>query len=178
MKKFPFGLAWSSWLKITGIVWILTNGCAPPISELPDQPEIELLNYEVLYKTNGGDSVIVIDLFYQDGDGDIGLTRADSLPPFNFGSPTYHNLPVRWFEPNGNNWKEIINPNSNAPIRNYHERVPPLHEGKSKAISGKIHFEVLSDPEFLGLDTVKLEIVLRDRSLNESNVVSTGRIVY
>lgn len=164
--------------KITGMAWIFSYGCAPPISELPDKPEIELLSYEVLYNKNGADSVVLIDLFYQDGDGDIGLTRADSLPPFNFGSPTYHNLPVRWFEPNGSEWKEIINPNSGKPIRNYHERVPPLHEGKPKAISGKIHFEVLSDPEFLSVDTVMLEILLRDRSLNQSNTVRIDRIVY
>ena len=63
-------------------------------------PKISLNEVSLLQDTIGKDSLIVLVIGFQDGDGDIGLTGRDTAAPFNFGSPYFHNLPVTYLVAN------------------------------------------------------------------------------
>jgi len=141
-------------------------------------PEIQLRKVELLKNRDGKDSVIQVTLYFQDGDGDIGLSETDTISPFNFGSIYFHNLPVTYLVPDSiGEYSELINPNSNQPYGNQHERVPVLTPtSKYKAISGDLIVNLTANPIGLRPEKVILEMKLLDRELNVSNTVATSVI--
>ena len=149
--------------------------CKSDAPQFSNVPLIELESVEQLKDITGKDSVIKITLYYEDGDGDIGLTEADTSAPFNFGSPYFHNLPVTYLVDNGNGeYIEFINPSTNLPYGNQHERIPYLTPtGKFKSISGTIDVFVGANPALAKPDKLKFDIKLMDRDLNVSNTVTT-----
>lgn len=134
-----------------------------------------MLQYEgyTMYKAESGvDSMIELKFYFEDGDGNIGLTEDDSLPPFNYGSPTYHNLPVKYLVKDSTGFNELINPINNLPYGNRHDRVPPLNlSSKDRAISGNLSVFVPANPLNTKPLEVKFEAKLYDKSLNESQTV-------
>jgi len=149
--------------------------CKSEQVEFSNVPLIELESVEQLKNVDGKDSIIKVSLYYQDGDGDIGLTETDTSAPFNLGSPFFHNLPVTYLVPNGmGEYKEFVNPSTNRPYGNQHERVPYLTpSGKYKSISGTIDVFLSANPALANPDSLKFEIKLMDRDLNVSNTVTT-----
>jgi hypothetical protein len=74
-------------------------------------------------------------------------------------------------------YSELINPNSNQPYGNQHERVPVLTPtSKYKAISGDLIVNLTANPIGLRPEKVILEMKLLDRELNVSNTVATSVI--
>lgn len=153
--------------------------CKPDLEEISNVPYIALESIEQLKNVDDKDSAILVTLYYEDGDGDIGLSETDTSAPFNFGSPFYHNLPVTYLVENSNGvYEELQNPNNNEPYGNQHERIPNLTPaGKFKTIKGTITISLTANPVLAKPNKIKLEMKLMDRALNVSNAVSSSDII-
>ena len=140
-------------------------------------PEISLNEVSLLQDTLGNDSLIVLVIGFQDGDGDIGLTSSDTAAPFNFGSAYFHNLPVTYLVVDASGAFIELKDQLGAPYGNQHERIPVLTPaGKYKAIKGNISIKLSANPLLSKPDSLKLKIALIDRALNVSNTIHTETI--
>jgi hypothetical protein len=117
---------------------------------------------------------------FTDGNGDIGLSDGDTLPPFNIDSEFHYNLYIDYFEKDDLlGWTEGLDLDGNPIIFKY--RIEPINtKGKTKGIKGKmdidlgnLYYNVLSDQS----DTIKYSIQLIDKSLNKSNIIESEEIV-
>jgi hypothetical protein len=147
----------------------------------PNVPTLGYDGYSKFKGENGKDSFITLHLTFTDGDGDIGLTSSDSVPPFSYGSPYFNNLIVEFFSiENGQETKlrsSFFNDSLDGDTVNFNQRIENLTpKGKDKSIKGRIDlltpFFVL-DPLAPLPDSVYYQITLYDRALNRSNVVKT-----
>ena len=135
-----------------------------------DIPEIRYQQFTLVY---ANDTVAypfrgILSIYFQDGDGDIGLRAKDTLPPFNKDGDYYYNYVIRYFEKRDSaGYTEVI---LNPP---YSARLPILNQGyEGKPIKGVIvdTLELDPHPEF---DTIRFELFIYDRALNKSNVLVT-----
>jgi hypothetical protein len=115
-----------------------------------------------------------VTIYYQDGDGDIGLTGADTSAPYDLGSPYSHNLPVTYLVKNSVDSFVQLRKSNGDLYGNQHERIPVITPtGKYKSISGTLQVNLPANPISLEPKTIILEIKLIDRALNVSNTVTT-----
>lgn len=128
---------------------------------------------------SGKDSFILLELYYRDGDGDVGLDPGDTMPPFNAAGDEFYNLKVWMLEKKNGKWVKPINPLSIPPdTLNFHERIQRITPtGRAKWIEGMISLNVLAEPYGLKPDTVMVQARLTDRSLKRSALVSSDIIV-
>ena len=151
--------------------------CKPDDVSFGNVPEISLNEVSLLQDTLGNDSLIVLVIGFQDGDGDIGLTSSDTAAPFNFGSAYFHNLPVTYLVVDASGAFIELKDQLGAPYGNQHERIPVLTPaGKYKAIKGNISIKLSANPLLSKPDSLKLKIALIDRALNVSNTIQTETI--
>jgi hypothetical protein len=151
----------------------------------PNVPALGYDGYSKFKAENGKDSFITIHLTFTDGDGDIGYTDADSLPPFGYGSPYFYNLTVDFYSIENGAPTKLRSPSFNDSLYKdtvqYNQRILSLTpKGKDKSIKGKIDLLTpffLLDPLAPMPDSVYYEITLYDRALNRSNVVKTPPVV-
>jgi hypothetical protein len=152
----------------------------------PVVPSIKFKDAYVLFDVNGDDSLIVLTITYKDGDGDIGLEDADTMPPFNFvGSPSnpkknintyYNNMYIDYYDYINGAYQPAITDLSNDTLRPS-MRVPSLTpEGHHKAIRGDIEVRIFPSYATVSSDTVKLMVRIYDRALHESNIIETPDI--
>lgn len=145
-------------------------------------PSLEYVGYNKVKAVNGKDSFVVINLTFEDGDGDLGLSESDSVSPFRYGDKYFYNLFVEFYSiENGVPTKlrsSFITPDTlYKDTVNYSQRLKNLTPaGRLKAIKGKI--ELLTPFFILDLssskpDSVYYEMTLFDRSINQSQVVKT-----
>ncbi|WP_276496991.1 hypothetical protein [Pontibacter litorisediminis] len=123
---------------------------------------------------------LVIAVDYQDGDGDLGLSRGengsqsgpDFEPPFNSGSQYYDNFIVNMQVKRGNTYQPTF--------VNFNGRFPRLSsDGKAEALEGEIRYTITSftSESYPTRDTVRFEVYIYDRALHQSNVVYTDDVV-
>lgn len=154
--------------------------------EFPKVPEIEYAWIENYVVDSKYDSVYV-GIKFRDGDGDLGLSSADTLHPY--GPYEDDKLPQDTVENKfRNNYfvtvlrKEedgIFHPvifevdqfNGRFPILNESGRERPL-EGELRYSALKLYKSVLGSPLEEG-DSLKFNIHIADRALNESNEIVT-----
>jgi hypothetical protein len=149
-------------------------GCSPENLGFSDVPFISLESVAVLSDLQGKDSIIQVTIYYQDGDGDIGLSSEDNSAPFNQGSPYSHNLPVTYLVKNSVDSFVQLRKSNGELYGNQHERIPVITPtGKYKSISGTLQINLPANPISLDPEIVKLEIKLIDRALNVSNTLTT-----
>lgn len=152
----------------------------------PPTPSLEYVGFSKIKANNGKDSIVIINMTFEDGDGDIGLTDTDSFPPFRFGSPNFNNLYVEFFSVDSFGVaSKITSQFLQDPITgdtvNFNQRISNLTpEGRNKYIKGRI--DVLT-PFITTLDyseplpnLVYYTVTLEDRSLNRSNTIITPQI--
>ncbi|MBW8049616.1 MAG: hypothetical protein FVQ77_04610 [Cytophagales bacterium] len=178
---------------ITFITLTLSFSGCKKVPEWDKMPRIEFREIKkkncILYPSCcnsicNGDSIF-INIYFKDGDGDIGLTSDDPTPEFNF----YVNLLIEKdtiFKP-----FEYCDSNACAVFlwsQNEKSRIPPLYpEGYSGPLDGTIDYSIflltneLLDPccrpfEHLDSAMIKFTIQLVDRALNKSNKVETSPI--
>ena len=152
---------------------LLLAGCLKT-EEFPPEPRIEFKSFQIynVYNPDLGtwvDSASLV-ISFTDGDGDIGLTNADSLPPYDC------NLRLEYYEFENGVW---TNPDlGTSPY--ICERVPIIRPtGQNKTLEGEIAVAMM-DFEFFhlpGADSIRYSAVLVDRALHESNSVETGLIL-
>ena len=112
---------------------------------------------------------------FTDGDGDIGFYDGDTLPPYNYVEDPfnkyYYNLLLYYFEKD-DELDEWIPIDLAVP---YYYRVPYLTPtGQNKSLKGEIEVDItlpINRP-----DSVRFEIELIDRALNESERITTPTI--
>lgn len=114
---------------------------------------------------------------YADGDGNIGLTDADTFPPFQFEGEYFNNLWVLVESKENGVWKTLINPLTLDTL-NFNERLPNITPtGKNKWVQGQINLMVPAAPFTLTPDSVRYRITLIDRTLNRSQEAISETVV-
>jgi hypothetical protein len=155
----------------------------------PVIPSIEYKSHYFIRDPNSGgfgnDTLIGLVFKYRDGDGDIGLSESDTLPPYdpqpdNFNEPTnpnYYNIQVDYLEFKDGKFSPFIIPNTTDTFK-IRARIGSLTpDGKFKAIRGEIDYRFLPPLYIERKDTIKLRVKVLDRALNASNVVESPVIV-
>ena len=132
-----------------------------------DIPYLEFRHYELKDSVDALGNITKLcelHLYFTDGDGDIGLFDEDTIPPFEY------NLFVNYFEMKNDSLQQI---NVNPP---YHIRMPNLMPtGQNKSLKVDVTYDV--DITYRNSDTIKFELKLFDRALNESEWVSSSLII-
>jgi hypothetical protein len=151
----------SMWAVASGI--LVMAGCLPqPV--FPDEPSLAFVSFDV---GPAGDATLV--LAFTDGDGNVGLAQADTLPPFCAACEHHFNLVGTYQEWSSEGW---VTPTLLVP---YSYRVPQAQPtGSSPALDGEIAL-ALNTWYLAGsnADSVRFGWVLWDRDLNPSNQVWT-----
>ena len=124
-----------------------------------------------------GDSLL-LTFDFTDGDGDIGLNPNELEAPFDEESYYYYNLYIEYFEKDDvEGWVQGLDAEDDSIVFEYRLK-PIIVKGKSRGIKGTI--EVYMQPYYNAAsaqsDTVKYQITLIDKALNESNPLETGEI--
>lgn len=152
--------------------------------EYPIEPVIKYLDFEKIFNTT--DSIYdrgILKFEFTDGDGDLGLAKSDTFPPYNPGSKYYYNLIIDYYEVR--NGVETL-----VPLTFYNDetgeydtiylsaRIPVLTpKGSNKAISGDIYDTLFMYNYFSDFDTLFFKFRIVDRALHESNTETTPYIV-
>lgn len=160
-KIIKYGL-----LLFIGFILIFTS-CVKD-KQYPVEPRIEFKSF---LKTNN-DSTGIITLEFTDGDGDIGLSESDTLPPYD--STYFYNFFLYIFEYKNGKYDSV---ETDIP---YHGRIPRLknvEEGES--IEGEIEMkvDVFTMDYFIPSDTIRFDIYIVDRALHHSNTVHSRQII-
>jgi hypothetical protein len=151
-----------------------TAACTKETSKNP-LPTLTYNSYSVLQDSAGKDNLILVNLSYTDGDGNIGLEEYQTQYPFGDNDPFHNNLFIYYYVEQGGVFKKVSNPlsPSNDTI-NFHERIGNLTPtGKSKWIYGDLQLKIPANPFNIDPSKVKFECQLVDRDLNKSNLVAT-----
>lgn len=177
--KFPIKIS----LFLAVLVGLIVISCQR-MEEFPLEPAITYLDFEKIL--NETDSIYdrgVLKFKFTDGDGNIGLQKSDTFPPFNPGSKYYYNLIIDYYELR--NGVETLVPITfyNANTEQFDTvylsaRIPLLiPKGSNKALSGEISDTIFIYNYFSDFDTLFLQFKIVDRDLNESNTERTPYIV-
>lgn len=163
MKKFSIGI-------IVILLVIATFGCRrePKYSEVP---HIEFVSLEKVDNGTSHDSQAELTVYFQDGDGDIGLDESDKNPVFAVDSPYYYNFFIDFYEKQQGEWVKIDLP---TPL---HSRVPHLSDNVPESIEGKLTIVTYINNPFSPYDTVRLTCWLVDRALHHSDTITTPEII-
>jgi len=146
---------------------LLWTGCIPDPA-YPNQPEITFVSFAL--QTDGSRELVIQ---FSDGDGDLGLSQSDTMPPFCTSCEFHQNLHCDYQEWRGEEWFEIIL-DPNAGQIPFYYRVPIAEPtGQSPALNGTIAVDMPTWYLNSDYDSLRFQITLFDRSLNESNKVFT-----
>lgn len=127
-----------------------------------DVPAIVFSNF-----TQFSDNSAKLILNFKDCNGDIGLSQADTVDPFQF------NLFMELFELQNGEWIK------QTPLIPFYYRIPELTErGEEDVIEGDIEITMPSyfNPNS-SYDTLRFEVFVMDKALNQSNTVVTRDII-
>ncbi len=161
---------------------LAVSACQKPV-EYPIEPKIAYEGFTYLMNpdsTFSGEGVISFS--YTDGDGDLGLDDADTLPPFGFNDAHYYNMVVDYMKCVNGEFVKTPLLSWNAQTQSYdtvsfNARFKRLRDSEEpKAISGTMDYKLTVQNPFSPNDTVKFEIRILDRALHESNVIQTDPI--
>jgi len=135
--------------------------------QYPIIPHIEFGGFATAKDITGKDSLGAISISYTDGDGNIGLFPWDTV------EPKKYNFYLKFMELVNNELVEVKPVDSTL---TFNARIPLLTPvGRNKNIKGDItmYLELSFARQILKSDTIAFEIYIRDRDLNNSNVVET-----
>ena len=128
--------------------------------QFSDIPYLEFRRYQIKDSVDALGNLAKIcelHLYFVDGDGDIGLFDEDTIPPFDY------------FEMQNDSLSQIdVSPP-------FHIRIPNLTpSGQNKSLKVNVKYDV--NITYRNSDTIKFDLKLFDRALNESDWVGTGLI--
>ena len=135
--------------------------------QYPIIPHIEFGGFATAKDITGKDSLGAISISYTDGDGNIGLFAWDTI------EPKKYNFYLKFMELVNNELVEVKPVDSTL---TFNGRIPLLTPvGRNKNIKGDItmYLELYFARQILKSDTIAFEIYIRDRDLNNSNVIET-----
>jgi hypothetical protein len=161
------------------LVFALVSGCVKD-QQFSNTPVIRFVSFNQLKDNAGKDSSGVLTLKFMDGDGDVGLSTSDTLPPFNRGSLYYFNLFINYFEKQNGTWVKVVTPpiTPGGDTLNNNSRIPNLTPvGQDKTLEGELKMSLFTNNPFAQWDTIKYEVSICDRALNRSNQITTPEII-
>jgi hypothetical protein len=152
------------------ISFIFLNACKK-VEQLPAVPKIEFTSFTIFdttdilgNKSKGGQ----LKFHFEDGDGDLGL----NAPTGDQTDST--NLFFTLFRKVGG---VMVAAPDNDPLKPSPYRIPYMERlGQNKILRGTISVTFLY-LFYYPTDTIRYDFYIKDRALNESNVVSTSEIV-
>lgn len=154
------------------------GACSRDKNRFSSQPFLQLNWTTVLGNSRGTDSFIVANLYFTDGDGDLGLKDTDTTGVFGYGQPYFSNLKVWMWQKKNGTWAKLMDPFNLGDTLDLSERLPYMTpKGRNKWVEGSLDLKIPAEPYTLKPDTVKLELQLIDRSLKHSNRVFSDVMV-
>jgi len=177
--KFPIKIS-----LILSLLFILVFNSCKRIEEYPPEPVISYTDFVKIF--NETDSIYdrgILKFEFTDGDGDLGLGKSDTFPPFNPGSKYYYNLIIDYFEVRNGVETHVPLTFYNSETEQYDTvylsaRIPLLTpKGSNKALTGEINDTIFIYNYFSDFDTLFLKFKIVDRALHESNLEITPYIV-
>lgn len=135
------------------------------------EPRIEFVRLDKIDNGTGVDNQADLVIYFEDGDGDIGIDEGDTAPIFSLDSEYYYNFFIHYYEKQQGVWTEVELP---TPL---HARLPHLSENVPEAIKGEITITTFINNYSSPYDTIMLSCYLVDRALHKSNTVSTPEII-
>jgi hypothetical protein len=115
----------------TGVIFMIFSGCMKK-QNFSDIPQISYTGMELLVDTAGVVRTGILTISYQDGNGDIGLSAADTFSPYQKGGQYYYNYVINYFEKQNGIFQQVdltipfslripvLTPNDpNKPIQGY-----------------------------------------------------------
>jgi hypothetical protein len=159
-----------SYLSLVFISLIFLNACKKVV-QLPAVPHIEFTSFAIFDTTDilgnnskGGR----LKFHFEDGDGDLGLNDPTG------GQTDSTNLFFTLFRKEGG---VMLQAPDNDPLKPSSYRIPYMDRlGQNKILKGTISVTFLY-LFYSPADTIRYDFYIKDRALNESNVVSTSQIV-
>ena len=166
MKRFK-------WRLIVIFFSVLVLSACIKQEHYPIIPQIQFQQFITVFDTGKFAVKGILSISYTDGDGDLGLSNGDTLPPYDTSGQYYYNYVITFKNKVNGIYKKIdLDPPFSAriPILN------PDYPGKAikGAIIDTINLGLIPHP---GYDTILFEAFLYDRALNKSNVISTPDII-
>lgn len=157
ISRFAFGL-----LVIASLIFI--TACNK-VESYDNTPYITESSFDLEKNASGFDTGLVLKFTYTDGDGNVGLTDADTIPPYD------KNVIIDYYEKQGNVFRKILIPGTTDTL-NFNSRIKAFGVGNpTKAeVSVKINIGVVI------ADTVRFDYYIIDKDLNRSNLKTTGPI--
>jgi hypothetical protein len=153
-----------------GAILLVLSGCMKKQS-FSDIPQISFMSMELLFDTAQVVRTGILTISYQDGNGDIGLSPADTFSPYQRNGPYYYNYVINYFEKQNGVFQQV-----DLAIP-FSLRIPVLTPNDpNKAIKGYITDSMDLYPPPLH-DTIKFEAFIYDRALNKSNTITTPEII-
>ena len=153
---------------------IIYSSCKKP-EQYPVIPAIAFVDFTKIDNGTGVDQKGILKFSFTDGDGDLGLSEADTLPPFNFGGPNYNDLFITYYEKQNGEYVAVPLPDSTMTNDSRIPTVTP--DGENKSIKGNIEVELFINNPISTHDTIAYDVYIVDRALNKSNVFRTPDIV-
>lgn len=145
--------------------------CRKP-EEFPIEPAIEFVKFTKIASGNSIDDKGILTISFTDGDGDIGLSESDTLPPFDTASVYYYNFFIDYFEKKNGTFTKVDLPFS------INSRIPVLNtSGSTKPLKGTIDIELFINNILSPFDTIRFECSICDRALHMSNKVVSSEII-
>lgn len=143
------------------IVFIACN----KLETYDDRPIITESSYELLKDVSGNDTSLLVKFTYTDGNGDVGLTDADSISPYDA------NVMIDYFENIDGEYTKILIPGTTDTL-NFNSRIKKF--GSNNPTKAEVQVKV--DISILLADTVRFDVYILDKQLNRSNTVKIGPI--
>lgn len=130
-----------------------------------DRPIITDSSFELLKNSIGQDTSLLVKFTYTDGNGDVGLTDADSIAPYNA------NVMIDYYEKIDGEFTKILIPGTTDTL-NFNSRIKKF--GSNNPTKAEVKVKV--DISILLADTVRFDVYILDKQLNRSNTVKIGPI--
>jgi len=157
----------NSFFWIALIIIAMLQAACNKVPLYPDEPILTDGSFELLKNSIGQDTAVLIKFKFTDGDGDLGLTAADTIPPYD------KNLFVAYFQQVDGHFERIVLPGTTDTL-NFNSRIRDYNITGANAAQAEVSLNI--NISVVLADTILFEYYLRDKARNISNKLSTGPI--
>jgi hypothetical protein len=154
------------WFSKIGVLAAITSVIITSCIKTQCNEDIPIIEFSEFQQFDDNTAKLIIT--FKDCNGDVGLNQNDSIDPYKY------NLFMDYYEKQNGRWVNVV------PVIPYYYRIPVLYDGSDDSIEGDIEISMASyykPKQHSAFDTIKFEIYITDRALNESNVIETVELI-